>query len=133
MDGGCMLSLLRVPAAASQRIHQVVGLLLRIDGFVVELAVGLFPAVVLKRVDQMGASRMDQTNNAPCEPARCLFRFSRPISKVLSGCTLTTERRHVGCFASDCFGVVGPKLAECSRDAHGKERAFARSRTDPKY
>jgi hypothetical protein len=106
-----MLSLLRVPAAASQRIHQVVGLLLRIDGFVVELAVGLFPAVVLKRVDQMGASRMDQTNNAPCELARCLFRFSRPISNVLSGGTLTTERRHVGCFASDCFGVVGPKRA----------------------
>jgi hypothetical protein len=34
-----------------------------------------------------------------------------------------------------CIGVVGPKLAGCSRDAHGKERAdaFARSRTDPTY
>ena len=42
------------------------------------------------------------------------------------------DRSHLGSIG---FGVVGPNLAGCSRDADAKERAdaFARSRTDPTY
>jgi hypothetical protein len=101
---------------------------------------GLFPAGCAKPSSSLSCSNDEPCRHGPCSSFRSSEEPHAGFTTVVLGCLTRASlgMLPVGCLralAVARVGVVGPKLAECSRDAHGKERAdaFARYRTDPTY